>query len=100
MTDKKPMGASAAAREIACISAMRSKDVEAIILKHCPEDKAGKLVEALRDVEARKDSEFGCHTRPYNKDYELGFCAGAKLISKQYGEIAATALAEYEKVKK
>lgn len=57
MTDKLT-GPAAAAREIACISAMRSKDVEAIILKHCAQDKAEKLVEAVKEIRERQYSLY------------------------------------------
>lgn len=49
MTDKCT-GPAAAAAEIACISVMRSKDVEAIILKYCPED---RMMEELLKVSRR-----------------------------------------------
>lgn len=109
MTDKRT-GSAAAAREIDKFQYKWDFDklmhirydhpepeervpaIEAIILKHCPEDKAGKLVEALKSIASiqppKADPRF----------YELN-SGPVGVIAKMVKE-AQDALAEYEKVNK
>lgn len=76
----------------------RASTIEAIILKHCPQDKAvDGLVEALKafvDAFGKRKPE-----RMYTRNGTYSF-PDVVTISTKIAEIARTALAEYEKVKK
>ena len=69
----------------------RVPTIEAIILKHRSEDKAGKLVEAL--IEARVVLGFPLGTQP-NEFFSIKYHAVADTV-----KIIDSALADYEKVK-
>lgn len=108
MTDKQT-GARAAAEEIYYFAVNRmvgvenrtwSKDnIEAIILKHCPQDKAVELVEALKKIKDRQFVQMLCPTAP-SLDASEGFKQGAQQATMECVEIAHAALAEYEEATK